>query len=145
MGLKKAQEREYARILFVSENLHQKEIAERVGVTEKTIAKWIQEGDWKKLKRSLLTTKQNQLSQLYDQLEWQNNEIAKRELKVATSKEADVISKITAAIQRLEIEASIGETVEVGRNLIDFIRQTDLDFAKKVTAYFDLFIQTKMR
>lgn len=145
MGLKKTQEREYARVLYVSENLHQKEIAERVGITEKTLSKWIQEGDWKKLKRSMLTTKQNQLSQLYDQLEWQNMLIAERPLKVANSKEADVISKITAAIQRLEVETSIGETVEVARAFIEFVRQNDLDFAKKITALFDLYIQTKIK
>src|SRR5690606_34412866 len=58
MALTKAQAREYAKTLFLSENLHQKVIAERVGVTEKTIGRWIEVGGWRKLKRSLLTTKQ---------------------------------------------------------------------------------------
>lgn len=145
MGLKKAQEREYARVLFVSENLSQKEIADRVGVTEKTLGKWIEEGDWKKLKRSLLTTKQTQIGQLYDQLAFINDEIAGRDYKVATVKEGDVISKLTASIQKLETETSIAETVEVARNVIEFVRQSNLDDAKKLTTWFDLYIQTKLK
>lgn len=133
---------EFARILYLSENLTQKAMAERVGVTEKTIGRWIEKEGWKKLKRSLLTTKQTQLNQLYDQLEWLNNDISNRDNKVADSKEADVISKITAAIQRLEIDASVGETVEVARAFIEFVRQDDLEQAKKITAFFDAYIQT---
>lgn len=143
MALEMAQKREYARILFVSENLTQKEIAGRVSVTEKTIGKWIEHGDWKKLKRSLLTTRQNQLVLLYDQLDWMNTMISQRECKTATIKEADIIIKLTAAIKNLEIETSLGETIEVARSFIEFVRQTDLDFAKKVTAFFDVFIQNK--
>jgi transposase len=145
MALKKAQEREYARVLFVSENLPQKEIAQRVGVSENTISTWIQEGDWKKLKRSMLTTRHNQLILLYDQLDWMNLEISMRDIKMATSKEADSICKITSAIQKLEIETSIGEVYEVGRAFIDFMRPHDHALAVKVTGFFDLFIQTKMK
>ncbi|MGV3705441.1 MAG: hypothetical protein ACO1NU_08685 [Arcticibacter sp.] len=183
MGLKKAQEREYARVLFVSENLSQKEIADRVGVTEKTLAKWVTEGEWKKLKRSQLNTRHNQLNLMYDQLEWLNNHIATRkpiydvppyllipiktELpdgsftealpefdekdypvkigNVATSKEADSLLKLSASINRLEIETSIGETVEVARGVLEFIRQNNLEDAKKLTAWFDLYIQSKLK
>ena len=183
MGLKKVQEKEYARVLFVSENLSQKEIAERVGVQEKTLGKWIEEGEWKKLKRSLLNTRNNQLNMLYDQLEWQNNHIASRKIvydlpdhlfvplkqikpdgsiveaypeydetdypikigNVATSKEADSLLKLSAAINRLEAETSIAEIVEVARAVLEFIRQNNLEDAKKLTAWFDLFIQSKLK
>jgi len=145
MALKKAQEREYARVLFISENLSQKEIAARVGVTEKTVGNWIEQGDWKKLKRSLLTTRQNQLSLLYDQLDWLNLEISIRDSKAASPREADIIIKLTGAIKNLEIETSVGETVEVARSFIEFVRPHDLELAKKITSYFDLYIQSKMR
>lgn len=183
MGLKKVQEKEYARVLFISENLSQKEIAERVGVQEKTLGKWIEEGEWKKLKRSLLNTRHNQLNMLYDQLEWLNNHIATRKIvydvpdylfvplketqpdgsvkevfpefdeadypvkigNVATSKEADSLLKISASINRLEVETSIAEIVEVARAVIEFIRQNNLEDAKKFTTWFDLFINSKLK
>jgi len=145
MALKKAQEREYARVLFIAENLSQKVIAERVGVTEKTLGNWIEKGDWKKLKRSMLTTRQNQLVLLYDQLDWLNLEISVRDFKSATIKEADIIIKLTAAIKNLEIEISLGETIEVARGFIGFLGQHDNELSKKVTTFFDLYIQTKAR
>lgn len=145
MALRKAQEKEYAKALYLAGGLTQKEIAERVSVTEKTLAKWIKEGKWESLKKSLLTTKNNQLSFLYDQLDFLNTDISKRDFKVAVGKEADTIIKITAAINRLETETSIGDTVEVARQFIDFVRQQDLELAKIITNLFDVFITAKMK
>jgi len=145
MALKKAQEKEYAKSLYIGGGLTQKEIAERVTVTEKTLAKWIKEGKWDSLKKSLLTTKQNQLAFLYDQLDFLNTDISKRDFKVAVGKEADTIIKITAAINRLETETSIGDTVEVARNFIEFVRPQSLELAKTITNFFDVFITAKMK
>lgn len=145
MALSKAQAKEFAKTLYISENLHQKIIAERVGVTEKTLSRWINDGGWKNLKRSLITTKQNQISLLYDQLEHMNISIAARESKVATSKEADVIIKLTGAIQKLETETGVGETVEVAKKIIALIQQDNLELAKRVTTYCDILIQSMIK
>lgn len=142
MAFTKTQAKEYAKTLFISENLHQKVIAERVGVTEKTLGKWINDGGWRKLKRSLLTTKQTQIGMLYDQLEFINNEIANRDSRVSTAKEADIISKLTSAIEKLEVETSVGETVDVAKKFITFVQQEDLPLAKAITSWFDTYIQT---
>lgn len=141
----KAQEKDYAKILFTTENLTQKEIAERVKVSDKTITKWIKEGGWAQIKKSLLITKQHNISMLYDQLDWLNNVVAKRDIKVFDSKEADIVAKITASIQKLEVETSIGQVIEVARGFLDFVREIDLDKAKEITKYFDSFIQSKMK
>lgn len=57
-----------------------KELGEKVGVGEKSISIWVQNGNWQKLRKSLLTTKQNQISQFYDQLERLNFNIKNREI-----------------------------------------------------------------
>lgn len=145
MALLKKQEKEFAKSLYIGGGLTQKEIAERVFVTEKTIASWIKKEKWDSLKKSLLTTKQNQLAFLYDQLDFLNTDIADRDFKVAVGKEADTIIKLTAAINRLETETSIGDTVEVARNFIEFVRPQDLELAKTITNLFDVFITAKMK
>lgn len=183
MAVRKQVEKDLAKILYVNENLSQKEIAERLLVTEKTIGKWVKEGNWESLKVSMLVTKDNQLTSLYRQLENINIEIQNRPVvrdipsfllkpvklkgadgteflefpkyneedypikvgNVATSKDADIISKITTAIKRLETETNIGETVEVAKQLIQFIRQQDADFANTLTRYCDAFITSKMK
>lgn len=82
MGLKKTEQKDYAKHLYTEKNLSQKEIAAKVGVTEKTLIKWINDndGEWKKLKRSLTTTKSAQIKFLYEQLERLNQEIENRKI-----------------------------------------------------------------
>lgn len=145
MGISKAQEREYARILYVNERITFKEIAERTGVTEKTIGKWAELDNWAKLRKSLLTTKEAQLVHWYNQLDALNELIAKRDVPIPESKEADIMSKITANIQRLETEIGLGEYVEVSRKLLTFIQSIDLGDAKKFKNYIDEFINSKLK
>lgn len=183
MALTKSQAKEFAKTLYVKEELHQKVIAERVGVTEKTIGKWISDGGWKKLRTSLLTTKENQISNLYSQLEKITEEIKTRPItydipasvlkpiklkdsagneslsypdynptdfpiklgNYPTNGEADIISKLTSAIDKLETETGVGETVEVAKKLITLIQQEDMELAKKVTTYFDILIQSLIK
>ena len=183
MGTRKQVEKDLAKILFVNEGVTQKEIAERLNLTEKTVSKWVKEGEWDKLKTSMLVTKDNQLTALYRQLENLNGEIATRPIvrdipakllspvklrdadggerlenpvynaedfpvkvrNFPTSKEADMISKLTTAIKRLETETNIGETVEISKQLIQFVRSIDVPFANQLLKYCDLFIQDKMK
>lgn len=82
MGLKKTEQKEYAKFLFTEKNLTQKEIAEKAGITEKTLSKWIQENDseWKKLKQSLMTTKAAQIKEFYEQLDRLKDHIKTRKI-----------------------------------------------------------------
>lgn len=183
MALKKIQEKEFAKSLYIGGGISQKEIAERISVTEKTLSKWIKEDNWDTLKKSLLTTKKNQLSELYDQLELKTSEIKNRKIiydvptfmhkpikvknsagdevlefikfketdypiktgNTANTMDADIILKITTSIKRLETETSIGDIVEVARNFIEFVRPQNLELAKQITNYFDVFITSKMK
>ena len=145
MALLKKQEKEFAKSLYITGGITQKEIASRVNVTEKTLASWIKKEKWDSLKKSLLTTKQTQLAFLYDQLDFLNTEISERDYAVAQGKEADTIIKLTAAINRLETETSIGDTVEVARNFIEFVRPQDLELAKTITNLFMLFLLIRKR
>lgn len=145
MAITKKEERNYAQILYVNENLTAKEIAARVGVTQKTMGRWIKDGKWDQLRKSMLVTKQKMITMMYDQLEALNNSIAERTPAIPDGKEADIISKITTSIQRLETEASIAETIEVAKSFIDYVREYDLDLAKEITEHFDSYIQQKMR
>lgn len=146
MGKPKIKEKNFAKILYVDKRLSVTEIMLRqdVDISERTLRKWINDENWDKLRKSFLTTRENQIVQLYDQLEWLNNQIAQREIKVASSKEADSIIKITSAIKRLEYEVSLGEIMEVGRKFVEFSKEIDLDLAQQVTRLFDQFIQSNL-
>lgn len=145
MGLSKNQERDYAKMLYTTERLTVKEIAERVKCNEKTVGRWVKVGEWETLRKTMLTTKQHMISQLYDQLEFMNSDINKREIKVASTKEADIILKLSAAIQRMEVETSVGVIVEVARDVLNFIREQNVEHSQLMTKYFDQFIQLKLK
>lgn len=177
MGLKKTEQKEYAKFLYTEKNLTQKEIAAKVGVTEKTLTTWINanEGEWKKLKKSLMTTKAQQITKLYDQLARLNDEIEYRPIvtksmttpikldkegkpmfkapeydpvvlsNYPTSKETDSIAKITNAIHKLEGEASIGETVQIAMTFCEYVRDFDFEKAQMISEYFDMFIREQLK
>ncbi len=185
MGLKKTEQKEYAKFLYTEKNLTQKDIAEKAGVTEKTLIKWINDndGEWKKLKKSLLTTKASQINRYYEQLDRMSSDIENRNIiydvpahllkpiklkdadgaeyleypeynesdypiKVGnfpTSKEADIITKITNAINKLEGEVSVGETVQIAMTFCEYVRDIDFQLSQQISEYFDMFIREQLK
>lgn len=56
-----------AKVLFLQEkNISFKEIAERIEVSEKTIADWVKNEKWEGLRRNILLTRQEQLVMMQD-------------------------------------------------------------------------------
>lgn len=161
MGLSKDSEREFARMLYVNERITFKEIGIRVKVSEKTISKWAEADGWDKLRKSLLTTRQNQLVHWYNQLEAMNEDIANRpslvndkdgkpiaraEKKlIPTSSEADTMTKIASNIHKLETEVGLGEYVEVIKKLLVFVQGANLPDAILFKNYADEFINAKIK
>ena len=50
------QKKEWAKVLYVKENLTQKEIADKVGSTRQSVSRWISEGKWEELKVGMTLT-----------------------------------------------------------------------------------------
>lgn len=78
MGVKKQVEHDLAKRYYINDGLTQKEIADRLKLTEKTVGTWVKNGCWDKEKISLLVTKDNQITSLYGQLQAANDEIKTR-------------------------------------------------------------------
>lgn len=78
MGTRKTVEHDLAKRYYINDNLTQKEIAERLNLAEKTVGTWIKKFHWDVEKKSLLVTKDKQISDLYNQLEAVINEIKVR-------------------------------------------------------------------
>lgn len=132
-----------ARSLYVTGKYDQKEIADIVGASEKTISKWKREGEWDTMKESLLTTRENELRRLYKMLRILNDDIDLKAMEKIpiNSKEADALLKLTAAIRNLELETSIADKVEVATSFIDFVRKNDLEMSKSIASLFDAFLK----
>ena len=141
------QKKEWAKTLYLKENLTIIEIAERVGTTRQTVSRWIQTEKWETLKTSLTLTREEQIAMLYRQVSEINNAIANRPEgeRFANTKEADVLGKLAAAINKMETEVGIKDLCEVGQKFIEWLRPVDLDKAKDIATLYDAFIKDNMR
>lgn len=140
------QKRQWAMSMYIHENRTQEEIADAVGVSRQTIVRWAKADNWQEQKASLTMTTECQIKALKQQIVDINDNIAQREVgkRHATPREADTISKLTNAINKLETDAGIHDVVSVGQRFIAWLRPIDLDQTKKFTQLFDSFINSLM-
>lgn len=145
--LTREQKKELARLLYTRGDLTQKEIAEKVGISEVTMSKWVTAGSWEALKVSITATREEQLRRLYLQLSEYNTAIEQREQgkRFPSSKEADAMNKIASTIEKLERETGAVDILNVSKKMLDWLRKFDLPKAQEFSAYFDAFLKDNLR
>lgn len=140
------QKKEWAKLLFIKENLTQKEIAEKVGISQQTMTRWVNSERWEELKVSVTITREEQLRNLYRQLAELNKEIANRDgNRFPTTAEADTITKLANSIEKLETETGLSEIQSTFREFLGWMRKFDLQEAQRLVTLFDEFIKTKLK
>ena len=139
------QKKEWAKTLFLTTNMTQAEIAEKVGVARISVVRWAKE--WEGMKLTFLQTREARIKSTLLQLDELDRSIAAREegKRFPTAKEADIRRKLTADLEALEQEASVREVVNVSIGILDYIRQIDIERAKELSNYFDSYIQERMK
>lgn len=140
------QKKEYSELLYTRHGMTQKEIAAKVGVSEKSISKWKEKYDWDTLKASYSVTKQQQLKDVYAQINALNEMIRRRDPdeRFATPSEADTLSKLAATAKSLETETSIHELVNSFQAFIEWLRPLDLAKAQEFIDLQDQFIKSRL-
>ena len=88
--LKANQRKEWAKLMYLKENITQQEIADRVGVSRVTVNKWVKE--WEGLKLNLLQTREERISSTLTQLDELDRSIAGKEegKRYPSAAEADI-------------------------------------------------------
>lgn len=144
--LTNAQKKEWAKTLYMRENLTQQEIAERVGVSRVTVSNWVRAGKWEEQKAGLTLTRQEQVANLYRQVAEINRAISARAEgeRFPNSKEADILGKLSAAIRNMEQETGIADIISVLSGFVEWLRPLDLDKAKELTRLADAYIKDKL-
>lgn len=103
------QKKEWAKTLYLKENLTQQEIADRVGVTRVTVNSWINKEKWEEQKTGITLTREEQVANLYRQVAEINRAIANRPVgeRYANSKEADILGKLSSSIEKMEKDVAL--------------------------------------
>lgn len=61
-----------------------------------------------------------------------------------SSKEADILGKLSAAIRNMEQEVGIADIISVITGFVDWVREADLEKAKEITSIADAYIKNKL-
>lgn len=140
------QKKEWASLLALKENMTQAEIAKKVGLSRQTIIKLAKEEKWEERRTAMTLTREEQIGNLYRQVGEINKAIGNRPEgeRFATSKEADILGKLSSAIKKMEGDAGIADIISVGTRFVEFLRPVDLEKAKEVTRLFDAFIRQNL-
>ena len=143
-NLSNTQKKEWAKTLYLKENLTQQEIADRVGVSRVSVNRWIADGKWEEQKVGLTLTREEQVANLYRQVAEINRKIAEKPEgeRFASNAEADILGKLSAAIRKMETDVGIADVISVQTKFIEFLRPIDFDKAKELTQLSDAFIKS---
>lgn len=137
-----------AKILFTSQKLEQKVVAQKVGISENTMSKWVNDFRWRDLRNRLLVGKEEMLNDFYEELAELNDTIKSREKgkRFSNNKEADTKVKLTAAIRNLETELAIADVVATGIKFMKFMQMKNM--YEEVNTFSEIwndFIHAEMR
>lgn len=132
-------------MLYTKENLTQAEIAEKTGVSKVTMNKWINTEKWEHFKVSITITREEQLKNLYRQLQELNAAILKKPEgeRYATSAEADTITKLANAIKKMETELSLSEIISSFGGFFNWLRTVEPGKVKEISPVMDAYIKSK--
>lgn len=131
-------------MLYMQNQLSQKEIAAKTGVAEKTISGWKEKYNWESQRKSLLTSKSSLVRFLYNVLDRLKQKIEEAD-GIGDSKQADMVIKYTASIKNLETETSIGELMEAGMKFHKYMQAINPDEALRFLNDYDGFIKEQLK
>lgn len=153
------QKKSLAKELYIQGAYTYAEIAEKVGCTRQTVSKWAESGKWDELKTYATTGKDRILKNIYLRLEqltqktldWEkvvkehDGKVPVELMIMAPGKgHADEIVKLSAAAKRLESELNIAGLVDAGISFCNYMRKIDVEEAKKIAKYWDVFLTEQM-
>lgn len=140
------QKKDFAKSIYLGEDLTQEEIAERVGVKRQTVSRWIREGNWERHKVSITITREEQLKNLYLQLAELNAAIARKPEgeRFANVAESDTISKISNAIKKMETDVGLADILSVFKSFVKWLRSYDMSRSKEIVPLLDAYIKSKL-
>lgn len=123
-NMKMAEKKQLAQSLYVKSDFTRKQIAANAEVTEKTLRKWIDDGEWDKMKDALQVTRPQLLVEAYSQLKAVNEKIRDEFGNVPNKELSDAKGVLRKEIEILSNQP-IHKYIEVFEDFIQFLSKTE--------------------
>lgn len=135
-----------AKTLYIQSGHTQEEIADKVGVTRQTVARWIRAENWEELKASQTITPELIIAGFNRQIIEINNKIESRPVgaRFASPPEADALAKLAGSIKKLQQDVGVADIVSVGMRFLTWLRPLDPEQGKQFNNLFDAFIKDQL-
>ncbi|WP_400192806.1 hypothetical protein [Hymenobacter sp. B81] len=139
------EKRELALSYFLNSTKSQQEIAARVGVSENTLSTWKKEGGWDTIKGAKTATRQEIITELYQQISLIKDQAvdADGKRRVMTTAETQAIRMISKSIAELDKKLSIDTYIQVIEEYTTTLFAGDATEAKRQMPHLDRFIERK--
>lgn len=138
--------KEMARLLFL-QGQEQKSIAQRVGVSETTVSKWVQSGQWQNLRAAQNITRPELVNKLLLSIDKLITDALSSEDSTASATLVKQLNGFSSAIEKLDKKASVVDVVEVFMAFgkwLEYRATIDEDLSpeliKKIVHYQDLYV-----
>ena len=138
--------KEMARLLFL-QGQEQKSIAQRVGVSETTISKWVQSGQWQNLRAAQNITRPELVNKILQSIDKLLSDTLVSDDPTASANLAKQLNGFSSAIEKLDKKANVVDVIEVFmafgkwleyRATID--EELSPELIKKIVQYQDLYV-----
>lgn len=133
-----------ARNLYFQTDMKQADIASLVGISDKTLYRWIVQNNWKQMKEAAKQAPLAIVEMLYKQLYELNKSICERESPIPTLQEAETTRKLINSIDKLKKQASLSENIQVLMGFTSFLNTFDNALAKQVVILADKYLKERM-
>jgi len=137
--------KQQAQFLYMTGGKSQKEIADLVGVCERTVHSWIHQYAWDKLRLAGFLAPATIADNLGAQIVELQNSIAAREPnnRFPNMQEAEITRKLVTCYEKMKKYPSLSQSMQVLETFRNYIRPIDKDFARELGRYTTDFLEVK--
>ncbi len=135
-----SERKRWARFLYVKKATPISEVAHELNTDEATIRRWITEGQWDTVRKSLSISKSVQLEYLYQIAEGLTMKLAGND---PNPKELDQLMKYSAIIKNLDTENSVYGIIEAAEVFTEWLYKRNKPLAQTFVKEFDKFVKER--
>ncbi|MCD6010647.1 MAG: helix-turn-helix protein [Flavipsychrobacter sp.] len=140
------EKKQQARNLYLQSDLTQAQIADIIGVSQKTVSQYVNENKWQLLKDRAKQMPALFLEQMIGELEDINQVIASRPKgeRHPTLQEAEVRRKIMYSMASVKERQSVGTHIEAVINFLAHVAEENPEHARLIARYSDQYFTGKL-